>query len=444
MNENARGAEAGRGRLVFQASSAKQAAVLHRIFVNRFGGRIALRGLPDDGAKPDEQFTVFVKRDPRAGQAIGIHKIRVTIFDDEFAQRLRYGEFTLPEIANGVRKTIAPSKEALPLLKLQRFGGKLTAKGCWRHNANVLECSGIEVEHDAGTITFDTAVATMRKAGIRCIVYTSPSYIPGTKERWRILIPLSKMHPPETRGGFVARVNGLFGGQLAAESFTLSQAFYFGCVDNNPNHRVELLDGEFLNVLDRTYAGSIFKDGSRIGDRAAVAGRTATPAAERVAHLSKASTASNGTTSCSDHIVVDKEGLINKILTGAPLHTSLVSLSASAVAKGMAGEAVVSWLRDLMEWSAARRDDEQRWQKRYNDIPRIVASAEAKYGWNDASEPLGPLLRDLYDELVTQAANAAAEAEARTAEGLEIWSQSRPLCNTCAERYLALVRHHRS
>ena len=132
-----------------------------------------------------------------------------------------------------------------------------------------MQISGVEVEHDSGEIAFSTALATVLKAGIRCIIYTSPSYVPGAKERWRILVPLSQNREPEVREKFVARVNGLFGGKLAPESFVLSQAYLYGSINNNPNHRVEVIDGDFLDLRDDTYAGSIFKDGSRVGDQGA-------------------------------------------------------------------------------------------------------------------------------------------------------------------------------
>ena len=173
---------------------------------------------------------------------------------------------TLPQLAEHIRKQTAASKMELPWLKLAVFGNKRSEKNCLRTNENVLQITGIEVEHDAGEIAFDTALAVMLKAGIRCMLYTSPSYVPATKERWRILVPLSQNHPPETREKFVARINGLFGGKLAPESFVLSQAYLYGSV-NNPDHRVEVIDGEFLDLRDDLYAGSIFKDGSRVGKR---------------------------------------------------------------------------------------------------------------------------------------------------------------------------------
>ena len=62
------------------------------------------------------------------------------------------------------------------------------------------------------------------RPSIRCIVYTSPSYVPGTKERWRVLLPTSGPLAPGLRTGLVARLNGIVGGVFApTESFTLSQ-----------------------------------------------------------------------------------------------------------------------------------------------------------------------------------------------------------------------------
>ena len=87
--------------------------------------------------------------------------------------------------------------------------------------------------------------------------------MPVTKERWRVIAPLSENHAPKHRREFVAYLNGLLGGKLAGESFTLSLSYLFGSVNNNPDHRVEVLDGDFL---DQRYLdlrpGAIFKDGS--------------------------------------------------------------------------------------------------------------------------------------------------------------------------------------
>jgi hypothetical protein len=99
----------------------------------------------------------------------------------------------------------------------------------------------------------------MRAAGLRALLYTTPSYVPVSKERWRILLPLSGKLPPDKRALLVARVNGLFGGKLAAESFVLSQAFLYGRVSDTPAPRVELTDGDCLDLRTDLDLGAIGK-----------------------------------------------------------------------------------------------------------------------------------------------------------------------------------------
>lgn len=69
--------------------------------------------------------------------------------------------------------------------------------------------------------------------------------------------------------------------------------------------------------------------------------------------------------------------LTNNIVRGVALHESSIEIAASLVGSGMPGGAVVNMLRGLFEASMAPRDN--RWQDRYNDIPRSVATAEAKF-----------------------------------------------------------------
>jgi len=66
--------------------------------------------------------------------------------------------------------------------------------------------------------------------------------------------------------------------------------------------------------------------------------------------------------------------LITNILAGHDLHDSLRNLSFNWVASGMAPGTVVNELRGLMDRSAAPHDAE-RWQPRYDDIPRLVDGA---------------------------------------------------------------------
>jgi hypothetical protein len=81
-----------------------------------------------------------------------------------------------------------------------------------------------------------------------------------------------------------------------------------------------------------------------------------------------------------DHSAKGSSGwsaLVANILAGRELHISIASLAAMAVKAGMDGGAVTNFLRDLMQASAAPRDE--RWQARFDDIPRAVQTAEQKF-----------------------------------------------------------------
>ena len=73
----------------------------------------------------------------------------------------------------------------------------------------------------------------------------------------------------------------------------------------------------------------------------------------------------------------DWKYLLDNIHAGHELHDSLCSLAAKMVRAGMSGGAAVNLLRAAMDGSTAARDD--RWQERYDDIPRAVSSAEEKF-----------------------------------------------------------------
>jgi hypothetical protein len=184
----------------------------------------------------------------------------VTIFRGASADRKEERCFNLQELEALIIGTDAPTKAALPWLKLARFGDKPSAKGSLRHDRNVLAISGIEADYDGEEITFETAVDTLARAGIAGLIYTSPSFTEDTP-RWRVLCPTSKELPPGARGDLVARLNGLFADNLARESFTLSQAYYFGSVKQNPSHRAFITDGKAIDLAAELDAGAIGKPG---------------------------------------------------------------------------------------------------------------------------------------------------------------------------------------
>lgn len=181
----------------------------------------------------------------------------VTLFRDYAAADKREETYTLGSLASRVVNTTAPRKDLLPWLKLARFGEIRTDKASLRHDGNVLAISGIEADYDGEEVSFEAAVEIATKADLLCLLYTSPSHSP-TKPRWRVLCPTSEELPPGERSKLLGRLNGAFQGIFSGESWTLSQAYYFGSVASNPDHRVEVLDGTFidrLDELDETWRG---------------------------------------------------------------------------------------------------------------------------------------------------------------------------------------------
>ena len=75
-----------------------------------------------------------------------------------------------------------------------------------------------------------------------------------------------RTYPPETREKLVARINGLFDGKLAPESFVLSQAYFYGSVTTIPTTASRWSTATSSICGTTSMPGSIFKDGSKVGD----------------------------------------------------------------------------------------------------------------------------------------------------------------------------------
>lgn len=154
-------------------------------------------------------------------------KFWVTIFDDVFAKSSRGEDMTLDELADLIRNTRAPTKSDLPLLKFARFGPLRTPTtpagggGSLRHDPNVTMTSGVEGDYDGETMPFTEAVKCLEEAGIAFLAHTSPSYN-SAAPRWRVVCPFATEQPPPIRAAMVNRLNGILGGVLHRESWTLS------------------------------------------------------------------------------------------------------------------------------------------------------------------------------------------------------------------------------
>ena len=153
----------------------------------------------------------------------------VSLFDDVNAVAMHGELMTLTQLGERIKDTTAPAKNLLPLLKLARFGTARTAAGSLRHDGNVLTVSGCEGDYDGEEMPITEAQQRLDATGCAYMIYTSPSHTLA-KPRWRVIVPFSRELPPGERARVVNRVNGVLGGVLSRESWTLSQAFYYGRV----------------------------------------------------------------------------------------------------------------------------------------------------------------------------------------------------------------------
>ena len=93
----------------------------------------------------------------------------------------------------------------------------------------------------------------------------------------------------------------------------------------------------------------------------------------------------NGTP--NDH-ARDWQSLVDGILAGNDLHANTRDLAAKMARSGTHGGAIVNFLRGLMDSSAAPRD--QRWQDRYDNLPRQVDTIAAKIEREAAAAAAAP------------------------------------------------------
>jgi hypothetical protein len=320
--------------------------------------------------------------------ALDVHQIAVTFFDDKFAFVKYEDRLTLPDLAEEIRTLTDTSKKKLPWLKLAQFGDTPSPKGCLRTNENLLEITGVEVDYDAGETTFDQAVERLAAAGLRALVYTSASHKAGVREKWRVLCPLSAPLPPDVRYGLVAELNGVLGGGIDPASFNLSIAFYYGSVNDNPGHRVEVLDGDFINLRGDLYD-------ARIGKPAAVKRETLP--------INQNSPPTNESPAYSDadlDAMLDKSQYRNSDGSGN-WHPNMTSVTASLVCRGEGNTAICERCGPKCDGGA---DDPE--------LLALIESARVKFGMPDPDIPanikLGP---EVAAAIARDAPEAVAAAE---------------------------------
>jgi putative DNA primase/helicase len=187
-----------------------------------------------------------------------VSSVIVTRFGAAAASEKEELSFTLEGLVDIVLRQRGPSKGDLPWLKLARFGDIRSDKNSLRYDNNVLALTGIEADYDGERLSFDFAVDTLARGDLCGIVYTSPSHTTSAP-RWRVLCPISSQIERgaegfialrEARNKLLGRLNGLFGGVFAGESWTLSQGYFYGAVGDGTQHRVQLIEGRPIDLRD--------------------------------------------------------------------------------------------------------------------------------------------------------------------------------------------------
>ena len=284
----------------------------------------------------------------------GPHAYTFTEFYGAGAARKAEKCLTLPALRDMVLRTSRPEKAALPWLKFATFGEALTEKKSFRHDANVIEVTGLEADYDGEVVHVSEAVEKLTKAGVLAFVYTSPSHAAG-KPRWRVVCPFSQPYPPEKRAAFLGRLNGLLGGILAGESWTLSQSYFYGSVGKNPAHTAEIVEGEHIDQLDELDEIWLGKPNTGIAKVGGSGQMQSGP--------------------------VDQVALLQEIEDGKSYHTAMMRLlGVWALNDGVPMVEAKRRILNAMEMTFPP-DRDQRWDERRVDLDRCI---QYVYGKQDA------------------------------------------------------------
>jgi RecA-family ATPase len=263
------------------------------------------------------------------------------------------------ELSELIRSHNKPQKADLQWIKLAGFGALESEKKSLRHDANVNWISGIEGDYDSEKsplkISFDEAVQTLEDAGIECIVYTTPSHTPQSPH-WRVLAPFAERYQPIERDRFMARLNGMFRGAFAPESFTLSQSYYIGYVSNGAgagqHHQVEYIEGQ---------AGR--SDLARRDDLDAGA----------IGPKNKQKTASG------DYEYVNFPELLNILTSGGDYHPVLPPIVGTIASRGAPKQLCIELMLGLFETALRKRPEiRERWKEVLEVVDWVYSKEQAK------------------------------------------------------------------
>jgi hypothetical protein len=278
--------------------------------------------------------------------------IDVTHFSDCTGKIKFPGKWSMAELTDRLVAATAARKEDLQLIKLAVFGNVKSPNGSYRHDKNLISATGCEGEQDIGAKSFDEAVDRLKHgiAGrIECLIYTTPSHTPE-HPRWRVLVPFSRPLDPSLREKMVARLNGILGGVLSPESFTLSQSFYFGRIEGDMNFRFE-------HIRDQNGSGCSLLDRVNIDDKA----------------IGKPGNGKTGKTDNGNNGNPGDAELVRRFFTGEALHPSILVLVGRWAASNISKDAVLGFFKAIFDGCG-----QDRYEGRWEEIDRTVGDIYQK------------------------------------------------------------------
>lgn len=284
--------------------------------------------------------------------------IATTFFVNQAALKKNEVLLTPEELCRRIAEMVTGDSDRLPWLKLAIFGNERSKKNSLRHNKNVLALSGCEGDYDDGKVSVEEAIAIARKANLLCIIHTTPSSTP-TAPHWHVLVFFSQQLSPAEHSRQVKRLNGIFNGILAPESFTLSQAYRYGRVAGDENFRIELIKGTPLDLLEGV---------PEIGKVNGAANGSIKPNRDGSITLNAGD---NFFCSARFPDVVFEHEEAAKIVSGASYHPPSLRLIGKWADQGVSARDTALRLKDYYQQvSEDQRDD--RWHARYDELSRCV------------------------------------------------------------------------
>ena len=303
--------------------------------------------------------------------------IHITLFPDLSAVERDSEYAPLRKFSERLRDTRAPTKGMQPLFSPCSYDNKRTSKKSLRHDANVRECFCGVGDYDLEKMSFDDAVAAAKRAGIACVIVTTASHTPA-KPRWRVIAPLQQ---PLSRSGtlreqarLISWLGGVFADSISTESWTLSQSWYVGTIDGAPDHRVALLDGDWLDQRDDLAATARAKP-----TQAKLAAKPRTKPALRPAAAQSEVGKLPGDDDQTGTALVPPEitALLAAISAGERSHDALVSVAGKFAVQGMPIETAEEILLDAADQRPEAGRDPG-WIKMRASIGRTLSWAYGK------------------------------------------------------------------